>query len=278
MSRISPKHLPQINMPIDIILNKLDDDDINYEYVEINLDDLNASQPFTLSDDVYNTIIDDNSPIWIDNDNNIIDGHHKWVKGFTDNIKIPIIQINLGFNESCRVLNKIQDIYEYEQAHNLEEVEDQDAINYYDNNSESGKENSNTFLDSLEEDNLALQPEGEETGKNTKTIIAYRKEPIKENSVVGNFFTLSPVEGFDKYQIDFDNLLDTQSLGIDYKDGQEPVDIIAKSWFPHVNFEKLGEQYNIPSINLKNKAVAEKAMKMGYDGIKYGDKLIQGLK
>ena len=53
---------------------------------------------------------------------------------------------------------------------------------------------------------------------------------------------------------------------------------MAKIWFPHINFEKISEQYEMPSINLKNKAIAEKAMKLGYDGIKYGDTLIQGLK
>jgi hypothetical protein len=34
----------------------------------------------------------------------------------------------------------------------------------------------------------------------------------------------------------------------------------------------------MPSINLKNKAITEKAMSLGYDGIKHDDKLIQGLK
>jgi len=34
----------------------------------------------------------------------------------------------------------------------------------------------------------------------------------------------------------------------------------------------------MPAINLKNKAVAHKAKKHGYDAIKYGDTLIQGLK
>jgi hypothetical protein len=96
--------------------------------------------------------------------------------------------------------------------------------------------------------------------------------------VVGNFFLLKPVEGFDKYEIEFDNLLDLHSLGVTYKDGQEPLDIMAKIWFPHINFEKISEEYGMPSINLKNKAIAEKAMVLGFDGIKYGDTLIQGLK
>ena len=63
-----------------------------------------------------------------------------------------------------------------------------------------------------------------------------------------------------------------------YKDGQEPVDILAKNWFPNINFEKLSTQHDVPAINIKNKAVAEKAIKMGYDGIKYGNTIIQGLK
>ncbi len=173
--------------------------------------------------------------------------------------------------DACRLLNRIQDIYEYEQSRQMEEVEMQDAINYY-----GGQGNESQFLTSLEEDNAVIQAEKPE--KNQKMVIAFRKEPIMEASVVGNFFTLSPIDGFSKYQIDFDNLLDTNELGVVFKDGQEPVDILAKIWFPYVDFEKISSQYDIPSANLKTKAIAEKAMKMGYDGIKYGDKLIQGLK
>jgi hypothetical protein len=277
MSRISPKYSPQISAPIDLVFEKLNDEDINYNNIQVNSSELNPSQPFTISDDVYTSINDDMHPIWIDNNLKIIDGHHKWVKALSDNSPVIVVKLDLDFKDACRVLNKIQDIYEYEQARNMEEVEDQDAINYYDNNAESGKENTNTeFLDSLEEDNLALQAEA--PSKNEKTIVAYRKEPIKENSIIGNFFILKPIDGYDKYEINFENLLDVNALGIVYKDGQEPVDILAKNWFPHINFEKLSEQYNVPALNLKNKAIAEKAMKNGYDGIKYNDTLIQGLK
>ena len=272
--RYKPRFLPQVNAPFDIVLKKLDEEGIGYNIVEVDPNDCDPSQGVTFSDEVEKVNVDDMNPIWMAENNKILDGHHRMVRALLDAQKLKAVKLDLNEKDAARVLNKIQDIYEYEQASNVEEVVGQDAINT-DNQIDSGISDSE-FLSSLEEDNLAVQTETPSV--NQQSIIGYRKEPIKENSVVGNFFTLKPVEGYDKYQIDFENLLDTGSLGVTYKDGQQPVDILAKSWFPHVNFEKLSEQYNTPSINLKNKAVAEKATKMGYDGIKYGDTLIQGLK
>ena len=270
-----PYHLPQVYAPYDAILEKLENEGIDYEILNIQPnenDGINPSQPYVFSDEMENCNIDEMFPIWLADENNalkICDGHHRYFKAMLDNMPIIAINIKLPFIDACRVLNKIQDIYEYEQMRGLEEVEMQDAINYYQGDDEQ-------FLTSLEEDNTAIQVD--KPGVNQQKLIAYRKEPIKENSTVGNFFVLNPMEGFDKYEIEFDNLLDTDALGVMYKDSQEPVDILAKIWFPHVNFEEISKQYNTPSINLKGKAVAEKATKMGFDGIKYGDKLIQGLK
>lgn len=272
-----PLYLPQVNAPVDVVVKKLDEEGVDYEYIRINPDELknlNVSQGFTFSDDVEKAKPNDMKPIWLDNENTICDGHHRFVFALTDNLSLTAIKIDLNFKDACRLLNKIQDIFEYEEQQKMEEVVAQDIINS-ENQSDSGVSNSE-FLATLEENNLGVQTET--PSKNQQTVIAYRREPIKENSVIGNFFTLNPVEGFNKYEIDFDNLLDIHSLGITYKDGQEPVDILAKVWFPHINFEKLSEQYSVPTINLKNKAIAEKAQIMGFDGIKHGDKLIQGLK
>lgn len=266
-----PYHLPQINLLYSIVLEKLDKENINYELVQLEPnenDGIQPSQNLVYSDEITTVTLDDSNPIWIA-DNKICDGHHRYFKGMFENKLLLAIKLNLDFMDACRVLNKIQDIYEYEQSQGLEEVETQDAINFY-------GEDENQFLKSLEEDNSVIQQE--KSSANQQTIIGYRKDPIRNNSVVGNFFTLNPINGYSKYQIEFDNLLDTHALGVMYKDGQQPVEILAKIWFPHVNFEEISKQYNMPSINLKNKAIAEKAQKMGFDGIKYGDTLIQGLK
>jgi len=268
--RYKPRFLPQVHAPYDVVLQKLDEEGVNYTNVEVDPNDLTPLQGITFSDDVGGVNVDDMNPIWISSDMQVLDGHHRMVRALLDNIPIKCIKIDMNHKDACRTLNKIQDIYEYEQSQGLEEVQVQDTINFY-------HDDEDQFLNTLEEDNVALQTE-ESPNKNQKTVVGYRKDPIKENSVVGNFFTLKPVDGYDKYEIDFENLMDSNALGVTYKDGQEPVDILAKSWFPNIDFEKLATQHKTDSINLKTKAVAEKAMKMGYDGIKYGNSIIQGLK
>ena len=275
-----PYHLPQITAPADVVAKKLDEEGIDYDYIQIQpseSDDINPSQGFTFADEVEKVELDNKNPIWLaeeDGKDKICDGHHRYTRAFLDEVPLTAIKLKIDFKDACRVLNKIQDIYEYEQQQQLEEVEMQDAINA--NNQANGGVSYSEFLNNLEETNAGIQ--AEKPSKNDKTIIAYRREPLKENSVVGNFFTLNPIDGFSKYEIIFENLLDTNDLGIQYKDSQIPADILAKIWFPHVNFEKLSEEYGIPSLNIKNKAIAERARTLNYDGIKYGDTLIQGLK
>jgi|JFJP01.1.fsa_nt_gi hypothetical protein len=269
-----PYHLPQISAPADIVAKKLEEEDIDYDYIEVDPNKLNVSQGFTFSDDVGKAKADDMNPIWIDEEDNVLDGHHRLVRAMLDNVPIKAIKIKMNGKDACRLLNKIEDIYEYEEKQRMEEVLAQDAINA--ENQINGGIVESEFLSNLEEDNLGIQKET--PSKNEQTVVAYRREPIKENSAIGNFFTLKPVSGFHKYEIDFENLLDTHALGLTYKDSQNPIEILSKIWFPHVNFEKLSAQYNMPAVNLKNKAIAEKAQKLGYDGIKYGDTLIQGLK
>jgi hypothetical protein len=275
-TKASPNYLPQVNIPYNIVLEKLDEENIGYDLIDIDPNELNPLQPFVFSDDVDKCEIDDNNPIWVAGDDiNICDGHHRFLKALNNNKNIKAVHIHLNPKVACRLLNKIVDIYEYEQAQNVEEIVGNDVIND-ENDINNNYTDSSEFLSELEEENTSI--ETELPSKNTKTIIAYRKEPIKENSVVGNFFSLKPIDGYGKYEIEFDNLYDTNEFGVTYKESQQPIDILAKIWFPNINFEKISGQHNIPINNLKSRAIAEKAIKLGFDGVKYGDSIIQGLK
>jgi len=266
-NNIAPYYLPQISASYDYVFEQLNNENINYDIFLAEPDELNATQPFVFSDKIENFDPNNNKPIWISKDYNIIDGHHRWVSALSTKKPIECICIQLDTKSAMRVLNKIQDIHDYEEQRRMEEVVTQDAINIH-NDMDSGISN-NEFLASLEE---METPES-----NQCKIFGYRHTPIKENSVIGNFFMLNPVDGYDKYEIDFENLLDTDNLGLQFKE-EHPVDALARNWFPNVDFDNMSEPYIHSPQELKNKAIVDRAKKMGYDGIKYGDLMIQGLK
>src|SRR5690606_40783444 len=148
--RYKPYFLPQVSAPFDLVLQKLDDEGVGYDMVELDPNELNGSQGVTFSDEVGGVSLDDMNPIWVDEENNILDGHHRWVKAMMSGNPIKGCKLHTRNRDACRLLNKIQDIYEYEQKQGLEEVEVQDTINYY-------GDDENQFLTSLEEDNAAVQ-------------------------------------------------------------------------------------------------------------------------
>lgn len=262
--RYKPFFLPQISAPYGIVIKKLDEENIENEIIEIQPEELKPTQGIVFSEEVNEFNTDNMKPIWISNDNQIIDGHHRYLKSIMNKKPIKCVKIGLNNKDAIRILNKIQDIYDYEKQQQIEEVVMQDAIN-----SDDGDISTNEFLSMLES---AEMPKG-----NGSKIIAYRQKPITENSIIGNFFLLEPIEGYDKYEIDFDNLLDTDDLGVEFGD-RNPIDVLANTWFPNVDFKKLNAPFVHSPIDLKNRAIAEKANQLGYDGIKYGNKLIQGLK
>ncbi len=256
MSKSGKYYLPQIKMPFDQIFNELNNENIKYYELQLNPNILIPSQPFVFSHEVENFNNKPNiDPIFTDKDLKIIDGHNRCINCINNNKQINVIKLDADFLSACRVLNKIQDLFD----HKKEVAED--------------KENNMEFLERIEQTKVDPDQPKEEPVK----IIAYRKEKINPKSIIGNFFSLQPLADASKFEIEFDNLLDVKSLGLDFKDGQNPVDMLAKTWFPHLDFEKLAVENNTDSIKLKNRAVADKARKMNFDGIQYSDKLIQGL-
>ena len=266
-----PKYLPQISAPFEFIVDGLAKENVVYKDVTLMPDEILPSQSISFLDTIE---IDKNKEmdhIWLagetDEENTVIDGHHRWVDCLGSNTPIRAIKIQANQKDACRVLNKIQDIYEYQKSVSLEEI----STNFQNFNDRNDKD-TNDWLGTITEESKEINSEK----KNPKTIVGYRDKPINENSVVGNFFSLNKLDRCDKYEIEFENLLDTKDLGVDYKDGQIPTDVLVMLWFPSIDFNGLSEKYNTSVENLKNKAISEYSRKMGYDGIKYGDIMVQG--
>jgi hypothetical protein len=269
MSNVAPSHLPQINAPYEIVVDRLNHYGVSNKMVEIDPQELETIQGFVFSDNIDQSDLKDAPPIYVSNNNKVIDGNHRFYKALMNKQPINSIQVDLDENSAIRMLNKIQDIYEYEEQKKMEEVVAQGVINDF-NDKESGISN-NEFL-------AMLENSGEKKESNNKMkLFAYRKGGIKENSAIGNFFILNPEQGYEKYEIEFDNILDIDQNNPNF-DKSKPIDYLLGSWFPNIDFEKTSEPFSIPVNELKYMAVSEKAKNMGYDGIKYGDLMIQGLK
>ena len=267
-----PKYLPQISAPYKYVVDELEKCGVVYKDLTLHSKELLPSQGVTFLDTIIPNKKTLNSPIWVagidDSENIIIDGHNRWVDLFSREDPIRCIKIHQSPIDASRTLNKIQDIYDYKKMLSLEEV-----VTHTQNINDRNDKDSDDWLGVVFE-------ESKEAKKNKKSekekLIGYRDKPINETSLVGNFFTLNKLPRCDKYEIEFDNLLDTNELGIEYKDNQKPMDVLAMLWFPNINFNEISEKHQIPLENIKSKAIVEYAKKMGYDGIKYGDMLVQG--
>lgn len=248
--KFKPKYLPQVSAPYQMIAELLGKNGVDYSFTHENPNDLNPSQGITISDNVQNVDLNDKSKvIWISKDKDILDGHHRVVKAIINKLpSVFCLKIDDDKLDATRMLNKIQDLYEYE---NVEKNKNPDKLDFDDLSDVDIKTESNPI---------------EET-------YAYRKEPVVEDSVIGNFFMLIPVEGYKKYLISFDNVLEIEDLNLELKTGQSPIYQLSKIWFPNYDFSKTEGDEN----NLRCAAIALMAKKMGYDGIKYSDNLIQAL-
>ena len=281
-TRYKPPHLPQINAPFIYVLDKLEQDGVEYNIKQSHPSELKPSQGIVALDKISSIDLDNIKPIWTSMDNDILDGHHRYGAALSHDKPIRHVQIMLNPKDAIRALNKIQDIFEYEQQTQLEEVVAQDVLNL--GTGMDGGISHSEFLATLEaemdDENREILHSGNEQGvvkKKKKIVTGYRKTAVVEDSEVGNFFTLNPVEGYKKYDIEFDKLLDTNDMNAIFIKGESPVFILAKKWFPNIDFDKIGKKYKISPNVLINRAVAEKAKSMGYDGIKYGDVMVQGL-
>lgn len=256
--RYKPKSLPQISAPYSHVLKTLESQNINYRPVSVDPNRLIPSQGIVFLDKIGNFTDTDNYPIWISKDLHILDGHHRYAKSLYNNSKIKCILVDLVAQDAARELNKIQDIYNYQSQIDLEN--ETKPIRFKDVLSDFSLDSGNTLTKGMKIDK----------------IIGFRNKEVNENSQIGNFFLLKePNDTYHKYELSFQNVFNTNDLKITFSKDQYPIKILANIWFPNLDFEKLSKKTNIPVNKLIGRAVAEHGKDLGFDGIIYGDIMIQ---
>ena len=63
-----------------------------------------------------------------------------------------------------------------------------------------------------------------------------------------------------------------------FENNINPIYKIADFWFKGVNFDFISNKNNIPKDKLITRCIAELGIQYGFDGIKYGDIIVQVLK
>jgi hypothetical protein len=284
-----PTWLPQMLAPIPYVKNQLNKYGVDYKLVQINPTHLKPMQPMVDSEKItyFNNKINNSEqldPIFISKDNKILDGHHRMISCFKNNVPILCIKLYLDFPDAARMLNKVQDRYNWDNGMDDKQYfKITDILSAYNDNSEFITEPEPTIEvtdGDIKTENEIIEDElinsTEEESEKT-TLVGYRIKPINKNNKSGDIFSLEPKEMFKhRYELEFDNLLTVDEENI--KDMKLPSETLALEWFPETNLKLMAIEDNINYETFINKLVCEKAKEMGYDGINYGNKILQAIK
>lgn len=252
-----PKTLPQISAPFTYVAHHLNSMGQPYEMVGANVDDIKPSQAFIDSDIVSSLMNklangEELKAMWLDKDNNALDGHHRYVSyQMHGNSHVPAVRLLCNKETAIKALTEIQKKYE--------------------------SEHSSELLKEITDEKMYVPEKELETSK--ERITCYRTDnPIEEKAFNGNFFAFIPTASHTvEEDIEFDSLLDTDEIDPKIKKQKNPVFALAEIWFPNINIKEKAKELGTTVEKLITSMVAEKAREKKIDGIKYGDRLLQAI-
>lgn len=219
-------------------------------------DDINPESVMYFSDKIENK--EPIAPIFISQDNEILDGHNRNF-AYQQNPKISkifCIKVMLDAKDGARMLNKIQDRSDWE---------NEKIVSDFNLNNTSGNEKPI-------ESNIPTEITEEKSDKNKKDITAfYKNATIPQKSKNGNFYQTEKKKFWERETpLKFENLYETESTMED----------LIKEW--------LGDETQLKESAVKSvltyevyctRKLKEMAEKKGYDGIHYKKQgILQSLK
>ncbi len=109
---------------------------------------------------------------------------------------------------------------------------------------------------------------------NKKALVLYKNKPLDQKAKTGDFLNQNKEKGLKhEYNVDFDNLYEIEDDEISkYKN---PIECILEKWFSGKNLKEESVKNLMTQEVYAYRIINEKAKKQGYDGIKYGSKLVQ---
>jgi hypothetical protein len=270
--------LPQMKSGLSYVKNELEKQGIKHGMVKVAPKELIPLQANVKKSKVeyFKEMVDGNQPlepIFVSDDNHILDGHHRAYAFMNDPSVTAVVCLKLYMdaNDAARVLNKIQDKYDFETNFNPES----DDLLTFDNVAKTSQQFTDFDIDKqgaiAEEDELV---DFAAVKNNPKSITLYKSKPINQKSKTGDFLIPEQKRNFNhKYDINFENLYEIKDE--DLQSYASPIDYIVEKWFSGVNMKEESVKHSLTQEMYTYRQINEKAKKMGFDGIKYGNKFVQ---
>lgn len=242
--------LPQITADYNYLINELDNEAVGYkldkfkpEDIKPLTDNINTSNVEGLKDSITN--LKPITPIILSKDNEVLDGHDRLhaFKTTPNIVGILCIKLYLDKHEASRILNKIEDKFNWE-------------------NSLDG--DFNVKMD----ENVLEEP------KNAKTLKLYSNKGLTKNPFIGNTLVHNKTNSYNiPYELEFENLYEMS----DEECGENPIVELGKKWFggDYDNFKVEAAKSCLTFENYLLKKLHKEAFSKGYDGIQYGSKFVQ---
>ena len=302
--RLKPSWMAQVDAPQEYVLEFLNREGVGHKVVTMDPKLCKATQQDVDPEKAkgISEAMDQNKPlgpIFLSADDEILDGHHRAFAAIRNpEVEgVSCIKIYQGLQDAMRTLNKIQDIFSFEKENNMPGF----AGKYGNTVDESAKDDvtqvpvapltpQNSTADADAEATDVQIPQDvvpqaqpaqgsqlvpfESAAQNPKELKLYAAKPVNTQARTGDFLLMEKKPAM-KVEIDiaFENLLEIKPEALEGV--TFPTEAVLREWLPGQDYTAEAKSQGLTQEVYMSREVNRLALQKGFDGISYGNKLVQ---
>lgn len=290
--RMKPSWMAQVSAPHQYVMDYLDKNAVGYKMDSVDPSSCKPLQELVDTNKVnfFKSAIDNDQPlepVYLGADDEILDGHHRAFSFIQhpDVEKMMVIKIYLEGKDAMRLLNQIQDRYDFEREMGSNQLQPMGMVPF--SATDNGIAGPTQIVAEEDEELPAEEPEAktaepagerfvkyETAAKNKQTLTLYKAKPLNTTAKTGDFLLLVQKPGFDiEYTIEFENLLTIPDNKI--KNTDLPTEDLLGEWMADADLKKNASERGLVYPVYLSREVNRMAGQSGIDGIQYGSLFVQ---
>lgn len=304
--RLKPAWMAQVDAPQEYVMEFLNREGVGYKVVSMDPKACKHTQADVdpVKAKSIQEAMDQDKPlgsIYLSADDEILDGHHRAFAAIRhpDVEAVSCVKLYLGLQDAMRVLNKIQDIFSFEKEQNLPgfaqkygdmKLAPKQPLDAPVNEAEKDvaapeadpKPNVDTGVsdEHLPQEVVPQQSQTatlvpfESAAQNPKEMKLYGAKPINTQARTGDFLLTEkkPSMRFE-FNVSFDNLLEIAPEALENM--TYPTEAVLQEWLPGQDYTAEAKSQGLTQEVYMSREVNRLALQKGFDGISYGNKLVQ---